>query len=263
MDLVPFFERLGQASQSLLMLDYDGTLAPFRAVRDQARPYSGVPALLAALRDLPDTDVVIISGRAIADVLPLLGLDPAPEIWGSHGWERRGRDGSYAIQPLSPRAREGIADLSTAMEQTGFADHCEQKPAGVALHWRGLDEERAQQIRALARRTWDALGPRNELEIKEFDGGLEVRAVGWDKGGAVRQLLAECDPDAICAYLGDDLTDEDAFGAIARRGLGLLVRPERRPTAASGWLKPPEELIAFLEEWHRRTGGGDANARGA
>ena len=53
------------------------------------------------------------------------------------------------------------------------------------------------------------------------------------------------------AYLGDDLTDEDAFRAVATRGLGILVRQELRKTAAVAWLRPPEELLDFLHRWAR------------
>jgi trehalose-6-phosphatase len=51
------------------------------------------------------------------------------------------------------------------------------------------------------------------------------------------------------AYLGDDRTDEDAFKALAGRGLAVLVREELRPTAAAVWLRPPVELLDFLQRW--------------
>ena len=60
----------------------------------------------------------------------------------------------------------------------------------------------------------------------------------------------------MCAYLGDDLTDEDAFKAVEGRGLGILVRKQWRSTAAAAWLKPPEELIRFLERWAEVCSGG-------
>jgi trehalose-6-phosphatase len=56
--------------------------------------------------------------------------------------------------------------------------------------------------------------------------------------------------ETAAAYLGDDATDEDAFKAIRGRGIGVLVRPQFRATAADFWLKPPEELLEFLERWH-------------
>ena len=55
--------------------------------------------------------------------------------------------------------------------------------------------------------------------------------------------------DAPIAYLGDDRTDEDAFRALQGRGLTVLVRQELRPTSAELWLRPPDELMHFLNDW--------------
>ena len=61
--------------------------------------------------------------------------------------------------------------------------------------------------------------------------------------------MNEDPPDTVSAYLGDDLTDEDAFDAIKRKGLAVLVRKEERITRADIRLTPPEELLAFLDRW--------------
>jgi trehalose-6-phosphatase len=66
----------------------------------------------------------------------------------------------------------------------------------------------------------------------------------------MRTILGELGAGAVAAYLGDDLTDEDAFVAIKGRGLAALVRAEARPTAADIRLRPPDELLAFLRRWH-------------
>jgi trehalose 6-phosphate phosphatase len=89
------------------------------------------------------------------------------------------------------------------------------------------------------------------LALLEFESGLELRT-GRDKGGAVEAILAECDPAAPVAFLGDDLTDEAGFRAInsqGRRGLSVLVRREPRETEADVWLRPPEDLREFLKRW--------------
>ncbi len=96
-----------------------------------------------------------------------------------------------------------------------------------------------------------ALAPAGELLWHEFDGGIELRAAGCDKGQVVSQVLAEQDAvQAGCvAYLGDDHTDEDAFRALQGRGLRVLVRPKWRTTAADVWLRPPDGLREFLGRW--------------
>jgi trehalose-phosphatase len=88
------------------------------------------------------------------------------------------------------------------------------------------------------------------LSLEAFDGGLELRALGRNKGDAVRDVLDEEGSLAAAAYLGDDRTDEDAFRAIRGRGLSVLVRPELRETAADWWLIPPADLLWFLGRWH-------------
>ena len=80
---------------------------------------------------------------------------------------------------------------------------------------------------------------------------MEIIARENDKGDAVQAVLGGCGDGVACAYLGDDITDEAAFQAIRPRGLGVLVGEERRTTHATLWLRPPEEVAAFVELWTR------------
>jgi trehalose-phosphatase len=87
------------------------------------------------------------------------------------------------------------------------------------------------------------------LHLLPFDGGLELRARGKNKGDAVSTILQESGSEVAAAYLGDDQTDENAFRAIKGRGVAILVRADPRPTVADIWLRPPEELGRFLRDW--------------
>lgn len=249
-DFDDFFLSLNNAPRRALLLDYDGTLAPFREERDQALPYPGVADILATLLEGGHTRVVLISGRAIEDLIPLLSFEPLPEIWGSHGWERRLPDGRHTFFPLPKQAKEGLERARNALPEQ-WTSRCEAKPAGLALHFRGMEPEAERRLAAEIARLWRPLAERHELELHAFDGGLELRPRGRSKGDAVASLLEELGAGTAVAYLGDDLTDEDGFRAIATRGLGILVRPELRETAATAWLRPPEELLDFLHRWAR------------
>lgn len=251
LDLDGFFRDVAAAERRALLLDYDGTLAPFHVDRSERAPYPGVREVLTAILTARHTRLVVISGRWTRDVPPLLGIDPPPEIWGSHGWERLMPDGAYELAALDERAVRGLDEAYAWLEVSGLADRCERKPASVALHWRGLDAPAVAALRDCALERWRPLAERTSLVAHEFDGGIELRALGRDKGFAVTTVLAELGPGAAVAYLGDDTTDEDAFEAIAGSGLGVLVRAEPRPTAAGLWLQPPEELLKFLWRWHR------------
>src|SRR5690349_2940446 len=89
----PFLERLKTAACKVLLVDYDGTLAPFSVDREHAFPYPEIPGLLQRIVQC-DTRLVVISGRLAREALMLAGVHPHPEIWGSHGMERLLPDGS-------------------------------------------------------------------------------------------------------------------------------------------------------------------------
>ena len=134
-------------------------------------------------------------------------------------------------------------------DQRALGGRSETKPACLAVHWRGLANEAAAAIRAIVSENWALHARDSGLELHDFDGGVELRVPGRHKGDAVRMIRKEM-PDALLAYLGDDLTDEDAFAALGEQDLGVLVRKDLRPATAAGlWITPPEELLAFLQRW--------------
>jgi trehalose-phosphatase len=159
-------------------------------------------------------------------------------------------DGHQETAPLPPAARAAVRHIEGQLMAGGFADLVERKASGVALHWRGLDPERAASARAAAERLWDALpDAQGALRLLAFDHGMEFRGAGRDKGTAMRTLLEEAAPGTAAAYLGDDLTDEDAFAALAGAGLGVLVAATPRPTRAAARVDSPAAALAFLERW--------------
>jgi trehalose 6-phosphate phosphatase len=257
-----FFSRLNEAEESALLLDYDGTLAPFNVIRDDAVPYPGVRKRLNQILASNDTRTVIISGRPIAALLPLLNLGRAPEVWGSHGLERLRSDGSYTAEPLSENNLKGLREVQSWLQRERLTTYCEHKLAGIAVHTRGLDRSLAEEIRERVVRGLAPVANDRGFVLQQFDGGVELRVKGIDKGVAVRTVIDELSTGGIAAYLGDDLTDEDAFRAIKGRGLGFLVREEFRPTIADCWLKPPKELMEFLDVWLQVIGGETCQGKG-
>jgi trehalose 6-phosphate phosphatase len=249
----PFLERLRSAPARVLLLDYDGTLAPFRVDRTLAFPYPEVPPLIVRIMR-KNTRVVLISGRPVREILLLSGISPQPEVWGSHGLERLKADGRYEVSSV-PVHKDYLLAAEAILRDAGLEGQMEIKPGGVAVHWRGLDTAKAEKIARDVSRLWKPLLERAPLRLLEFDGGLEIRVAGPGKGDAVRAILREAGPGAAIAYLGDDQTDEDAFHALKGNGLTALVRTQSRPTAADIWLQPPRELLQFLEEWLRASGG--------
>lgn len=233
---------------SLLLLDYDGTLAPFHDDRMQALPWPGVTERLEQLSDLPSVHLALVTGRAARELASLVPLRHPVEIWGSHGREHISADGAYRAAELLPRQQGALDELEQALIAAGFAAQVERKPASLAAHWRVLDSDGATRMEQIARQAYRASGQRAGLQLLIFDGGIEMRSEAIHKGHAVLHMIKQF-PAATAAYLGDDTTDEDAFAALNGHGLTILVRQQPRPSHAAFWLRPPHELIAFLDAW--------------
>ena len=232
----------------LLMLDYDGTLAPFKKKRDEATPYPGVREILRRLPIEGQGRYSIVSGRDAGEIGSLLELDPLPEIWGCHGAQRRLVSGELRSAAVSPAHDRACRQAENAAREQGFdAYACERKACSLALHTCFLPEEALARA-GMVKSAWAELAAATGLGLHIFDGGFELRIPGLDKGVAVHALAAE-NPGCIMVYLGDDITDEDAFAALGKNDLPTLVRKEWRPTGARYWLKPPEDLLSFLAAW--------------
>jgi trehalose 6-phosphate phosphatase len=244
-----FMNAVAESPVSALLLDYDGTLAPFCLNRQQALPYPGMTALLQEIIANGRTRVIIISGRNAHEIIPLLAVHPRPEIWGCHGSERLRADGACETPLVEEPVLHALADADCWLRCQGLHDRAEFKTGAIALHWRGMDEATVAEIRGQVLLGWLPIAQNTPMELLEFDGGIEMRMPGRDKGDAVRTILNEIGPEVPVAYLGDDLTDERAFLALGTAGLSVLVRPEWHTTAAALWIRPPEDLREFLTRW--------------
>jgi trehalose 6-phosphate phosphatase len=250
LDFAAFMRGIARAPERILLLDYDGTLAPFRIRPELATPYPDVRRMLNAIMRAGGTRVIILSARRAKELPVLLPLRQRPEIWGSHGWERLQPDGTLLVAQPHAHMREVLEDAVAILKpalRTG--SRIERKPTSVALHWRGGPAIAVARVKAAAAATWKAFAENRGLDFVPFDGGLELRVPGWNKHSAVSALLEEVPEGAAVAYLGDDVTEEDVFEAVKTRGIGVLVRQQYRPTSADVWLRPPRELLAFLKRW--------------
>ena len=253
--LEAFFGAFSPGERPLLLLDYDGTLAPFCADRFEARPWQGVRELLSRIKLEKRTRIVVISGRPAREPAELLDLKPSLEVWGLHGAERLHADGRHEMEQLPAKTRSRLDKLRERLQRDSFGGIYEDKPNAVAMHWRGLSRDKAQEIEARVSALFDPLAGVNGLSLLKFEAGMELR-FGRDKGDAVRLILEEASggkPISFpVAFLGDDITDEFAFRAVNTLPVAritALVRGECRNTAADVWLRPPDELLGFLQSW--------------
>jgi trehalose-phosphatase len=249
-----FFSSFGGGARPHLLLDYDGTLASFRVDRFKSRPWAGARELLVRIQQQGRTRMAVITGRPAAEIAPMLGLDPPIEVWGLHGAERIYPDGRRELELAPSPAQAKLDELRARLKCDSLGGLYEDKANGAVIHWRGHSPRTAMHIEERARALFEPLAQMEGLTLLDFEAGLELRA-GRDKGGAVEAILAETSAELAAAfpvaYLGDDLSDEAAFRAVNKltNGLSILVRRTRRETAAQLWLKPPVELLDFLERW--------------
>lgn len=248
--LVPhgLWDALERPVGRLLILDYDGTLAPFRRDRNHATMLHGIRPLLHELARTRGDCVAIVSGRPLATLQPLVGPLPVT-LFGEHGWERRGPRGAVHRYRLAAPTAIDLARAVARAEERGLRSHLEVKRTAVVLHTRGLPVARARALENSAVTAWAPIDARGRVRLAPIAGGIELRASARDKGSAVHSLVRH-HPDArLVVMVGDDRTDEDAFAALPRRGFGLRVGHAGHPTGADGWLASPVEVREFLTAW--------------
>lgn len=244
-----FWDAVSSAPAVVLLLDYDGTLAPFHEDRMAAVPAPGVVPALKDIDASGHTQVVIVSGRPVNEVRILLA-DPDLTIIGTHGYELRQRGGETTTRVISDRQSMLLDRAFACAIETIGPERVERKSATTAAHFRGMAELEMINARTSIIGSWKEFGDPSVVEIREFNGGLEMRALGSNKGTAVEALVTGLPGQPLAVYIGDDETDEDAFRIVnSLGGYAIRVGQEIRPTAASGKLATAESVVHFLERW--------------
>ena len=243
---------VAMARHRLLMLDYDGTLAPFTVDRHAARPLPEAIASLRRIAAMPHTQVAIVTGRPIREVEELTGPLPALLV-GEHGWEWRSPDGVLIQQALEPSVTTAIEAATRAARERGWSPFLERKRTAVVLHTRTLPPDTAREMEDRCVERWEHLASAARLTLDRIDGGVELRARGRNKGTVVQSIHSRSAPGTLGVFLGDDVTDEDAFEAVRNWGFGIRVGADDRPSTALGRLPACDAVPEFLEEWIRVT----------
>jgi trehalose 6-phosphate phosphatase len=216
--LLDALSALARLPTLLIASDYDGTISPIVSDPSQAKPCRESMIALRALAELPHTTVALISGRSLADLAALSGDPDGIHLVGSHGSEF---ELGFA-QMLSPEARRLHEEVTETLHR--IARDCpgcfvEVKPASVAFHYRNA--EPAAGLAALARAERELL-ERDGLFAKRGKMVLEFAVVSTHKGDALNTLRKRFGASAVL-FIGDDTTDEDAFGTLAGPDVGVKV----------------------------------------
>ena len=251
-------ERIQQAQILCLFLDYDGTLTPIVSRPELALCPQEVRLLLEKLRDLPNVYPAIISGRFLEDIREKVGVSGITYV-GNHGLSIQNPVGVHK-KKLSATRRKEFDILSLALKESlgqipGIL--FEDKGLILAVHYRNVAKEYFARIHNTLEETLKKWKERWKIAHGKMV--YEVRPnVDFNKGKAVRDILISFPSFGLLSiYLGDDLTDEDAFRALKGRGITVFVGPGWLNSEAGYYLKDPGEVQEFLrrcEENRRKCG---------
>ena len=247
-------KELVATRRPVVFLDFDGTLSDITAHPDSATLVDGAAEALRALAE--QCPVAVISGRDLADVRERVKVD---EVWyaGSHGLELMAPDGTYhenagAADLIGTLARAACRLAEMIGDISGI--ELEHKRFAVAVHYRNADPADIDRVTAAVR----SLGRSEGLRTTAGRKVIELRPnLYWEKGTTLNWLLeriqaSDCAADAASVlpiYIGDDITDEDAFDAVQFDGVGIVVRHDEhgdRPSAALFSLESPSTVVEFI-----------------
>ncbi|MCB9855737.1 MAG: trehalose-phosphatase [Phycisphaerales bacterium] len=211
-------EALAIVPVLLVASDYDGTIAPIVTDPAKARPHREAVVALRALASLPQTHVAVISGRALGDLARLTGMPEDVHLVGSHGSEFD-LDFATSIAPEAAALQEKVkAELeSVASAAKGF--QLEVKPASIAFHYRNADRTAADSA---VDRILNGAAKWNGVYTKHGKEVVELGVVKTDKGTALARIRHLVGASAVL-FLGDDVTDEDAFVTLHGPDIGVKI----------------------------------------
>jgi trehalose-phosphatase len=211
---------IARVPQLLVACDYDGTLAPIVENPSDAKPLPEAVAAVRALASLPQTTVAVVSGRALRDLATLSRLPSEVHLVGSHGSEF---DIGF-VQRLAPELVELRTRLQKAVEEIVSnrpGVRLEAKPASIAVHTRTASRDDSAAVRAALEE-----GPANWAGVHVTHGKevVELLILPTHKGTAVDALRMQLSASAVL-FLGDDVTDENAFAHLHGPDLGVKIGP--------------------------------------
>jgi trehalose 6-phosphate phosphatase len=237
-------EIAGPGGRVAVFLDYDGTLTRIVTHPQDAWLSDSMRQVLHKVA--ARAPVAILSGRDLDDVRCRVDVDGIVYA-GSHGFDVAGpglrREVGAEYLPDLDFAEKELRD---ALDEIPGAQ-LERKRFSVAAHYRNVNESdlpevaRAVEIVAARHRNLRRIDGKKVYEL--------LPDIDWDKGKAMVWLLETLSVDdehIRPIYIGDDTTDEDAFRALERRGIGILVTEAQQPTSARYSLKDSDEVERFL-----------------
>jgi len=230
-----------------LFLDYDGTVIPIRDTPGHAIISSRVKKLLRDLSEIPRCKLAIISGRSLENISRVVGLKNIIYA-GNHGLEIKG-PGIKFKSPVTEKHKTVLKQINHNLHKklTPIKGALiENKGMSLTVHYRLVDPEQIPLVKTVFRQITASHLKRKEIRVRPGKMVLEaIPPVDWNKGKAVQWLLKKGGHSTFPVYIGDDITDEDAFKLLKNSGLTIFVGKTKKSNAAY-FVKTIPEVLQFL-----------------
>jgi trehalose 6-phosphate phosphatase len=240
--------RIWSSGHTVLLLDYDGTLAPIARVPEEARVPAPMKSLLRRLSRSSRVTVALISGRPLANLRQLVGVRNLAYV-GNHGLEmwHRGRCTSVAVPGRSREALSRIRPRCAGLVEDVPGASLEDKGLSLAVHYRLARAGQVARLKAGIGREVRPFVRSGALTVMNGKKVIEVRpCLNWTKGHATLRLMKRVRRRSLLPiYIGDDQTDETAFRML-RGGITIRVGMHRR-SKAQYYVRGVGEVLQFLE----------------
>jgi trehalose-phosphatase len=243
--------QLQRKSKILLLFDYDGTLTPIVSRPCDAVLDNEMRDLLMRLSKEERFNIGIVSGRKLSDVKSLVKIKGIYYA-GNHGLELIGPDIRF-MHPDFVRFKPHIKKIKRQLERR--LSHIkgvivEDKTITLSLHYRMSKANDVSMIKSVFKEITSPFLKTKKIRITKGKKVLEVRPpIKWDKGKALRlvEKLTKKSGNALTIYIGDDVTDEDAFKVLKKRGISIFVGKPKRSSSAKYYLRDTDETRQLLK----------------
>lgn len=239
-------QRVAGSSHVALLLDFDGTISEIVSRPEDAEIAPGIVPTLTALAARPDFNLAIVSGRALADVRARTGLEDVIYV-GNHGLEIEAGTTRFRephAESLRRELRSLLLQLKLALADTQGLE-IEDKQLTISVHYRRVPEQLHHWVRAV---TNGAANRSRSFQCREGKMVLELKPhSNWNKGYAIKWILREVLPTpALPIYIGDDVTDEDAFAALPG---GITIRVGEPDDSRAQFYLPDVAAVGEFLQW--------------
>ena len=235
-----------KSAKRCILLDYDGTLAPFQKLPSMAAPSDELMVLLEKLSSDPLNEIIIISGRDNQTLGKWLGHLPVTLVAEHGAMVKYKNEGWKELITVSTEWKDQIRPLLQLFVDRCAGSFIEEKKSTLAWHYRNTYPELGFSRSRELRNSLLQLTANTSLQVIDGNKVLEVRTVGVDKGATAANMIAAMNPDFILC-LGDDATDEDMFRVM--RDKGYTIKVGRGNTAAEFTILNQRDVFPFLRNF--------------